>query len=58
MNLMKLKLLADLHISPLTVAEIQAIGYVSCQHNRLFESGLTKPLNDFFSIRRIAKQAE
>ena len=27
MNLMRLKLLADLHISPLTVAEIQAIGY-------------------------------
>ena len=27
MNLMKLKLLADLHISPLTVAEIRAIGY-------------------------------
>jgi len=27
MNLMRPKLLADIHISPLTVAEIWAIGY-------------------------------
>ena len=27
MNLVGLKLLADIHISPLTVAEIRAIGY-------------------------------
>ena len=27
MNLMRLKLLADIHISPITVTELRAIGY-------------------------------